>query len=394
MTRFLLAVIRAHGALLFTLTVLGSSAAQAQNMLAAAMEDSQSPGQFNQAMGNSPDLGMNSYSGGNCNNCGNGNGNCGGNCGCQNCNGCGCGGCGCDGCSACGANGCCSKWYVQGGAVFLWRNNDSVNQPVVVSSIDPTLTLLDTHDTGFDTGIGPRILVGFRTNACESWSVNYFSAFDFSGDATLTSQGSLAAPGTLGQLGTDWSFSDQMTIQYTSEINNVEINHMRNWGDVSFLAGFRFLDLSENYNITTVSGADTSFYNVRTLNDLYGFQIGGRYRHCCHRFFWDFTGKAGVFGNAAEQGQYLSDNGNTTVYRDNTESHMGTVAFIGDLNLSVGFQLTKVWAARCGYNLMWIDQVALCLTNWISTSLRRAPTSAPAGMCSCKASTWRWKPHW
>ena len=38
---------------------------------------------------------------------------------------------------------------------------------------------------------------------------------------------------------------------------------------------------------------------------------------------------------------------------------MGTVAFIGDLNLSVGYQLSRVWAARCGYNLMWIDQVAL-----------------------------------
>ncbi len=103
-----------------------------------------------------------------------------------------------------------------------------------------------------------------------------------------------------------------------------------------------------------------SFYNVRTLNDLYGFQIGGRYRRCCHRFFWDVTGKAGVFGNAAEQSQYLSDNGQHRPSTATTPTnHEGTVAFIGDINVSVGFQLNCVWAARCGYNLLWIDQVAL-----------------------------------
>ncbi len=150
-----------------------------------------------------------------------------------------------------------------------------------------------------------------------------------------------------------------MSIHYSSEINNAELNWMHTWNRLSFLAGFRFLDLSENYDITTVTGTDASFYNVRTLNDLYGFQIGGRYRRCCHRFFWDVTGKAGVFGNDVEQSQYLSDINNTTVYRDNTTDHEGTVAFIGDINVSVGFKLNCVWAARCGYNLLWIDQVAL-----------------------------------
>jgi hypothetical protein len=330
--------------------------ARGQDMLAEATQEAEPSGVYHQTAGNSPDIGMNAYSG---NHSGNGNVS-----GCQNCNGCddgccdGCGSnCGCNDCG-CSNGGCCwPKWYVQGGAMFLWRNNGAVNQPVVESNIDQS-TLLDTHSADFDTGIGPRILIGMRTSANEAWMVQYFSAFDFDGNSSITVPGGLAAPGSLGQTGTDWSFADQMSIHYTSEINNFEINHMRTWGNWSFLAGFRFLDLNEDYDITSISGADTSFYNVHTRNDLFGAQLGGRYRQCYGRFFWDFTGKAGVYGNAAQQTQLLTDNDNTTVDRDSI-SHKGTVAFVGDLNLSVGFQLNCVWAFRCGYNLMWIDEVAL-----------------------------------
>ena len=66
-----------------------------------------------------------------------------------------------------------------------------------------------------------------------------------------------------------------------------------------------------------------------------------------------------MFGNAAQQSSVLlTEDNNTTVDRDSI-SHRGTVAFTGDLNLTVGFQLNDVWAFHAGYNVMWIDQVAL-----------------------------------
>ncbi len=281
------------------------------------------------------------------------------NCGCSD----SCGlGCGCDprfghcpnlGCPAC--NSCFPKLYVQGGAMFLWRDNRSINQPVVLSD---TSTVIDTRTTDFDTGIGPRVLLGLRTSPCSSWSIYYFSAFDFQGSASATIPGSLSAPGLLGATGIDWVDADTMATSYWSDLHNVEINYMHDWNDFSLLAGFRFVDLEETYNITTISETDTSFYNTATHNELYGAQIGGRYRRCCGRFFWDATGKAGVFGNAAQQSQYLSDLDNSIVYRDSI-SHHSTIAFVGDVNLSVGFQLTRCLAFRCGYNAMWIGQVAL-----------------------------------
>ncbi len=363
MIRFRSAVNRVLFISLAASCLLGSVAAQAQNLLAAAMDDPQSPGHIYQQGGNPPDLGMNTYSGSGgvyasgCQNC-----NAGG-CGCSN--GCGCDGCGCCGSNCCGSNccgsncGCWPKWYVDAGAVFLWRNNGSINQPVVITSGSqaPT-TLIDTHSTDFDTGIGPQVMLGVRTSPCSAWCLQYFSAFDFQGDSSVSSEGSLAAAGILGEQGIDWSSADQMSTHYTSDLHNVELNHVHTWGCWSLLSGFRFVDLTEDYDITTVSGTSTSAYDVHTRNNLYGGQLGARYRHCCHRFFWDCTGKAGVFGNAAQQTQLLTDDNSSVVYRDSID-HEGTVAFVGDVNVSVGFQLSCVWAVRCGYNVMWIDQVAL-----------------------------------
>jgi hypothetical protein len=35
------------------------------------------------------------------------------------------------------------------------------------------------------------------------------------------------------------------------------------------------------------------------------------------------------------------------------------VAFVGALNISAGYRFSNVWSVRAGYNLIWIDRVAL-----------------------------------
>ncbi len=35
------------------------------------------------------------------------------------------------------------------------------------------------------------------------------------------------------------------------------------------------------------------------------------------------------------------------------------MAFVGELNLSAFYRLTDVWDLKAGYNLMWIDGLAL-----------------------------------
>jgi Putative beta barrel porin-7 (BBP7) len=260
---------------------------------------------------------------------------------------------------------CWPKWYVQAGAEFLWRDNRSGIQPVVQSTSGNTI--FDTHSADFDTGIGPRILLGMRTTECDAWEVQYFSALDFSGQADIDSPGDLTAPGDFSQLA-GWTDANHMHVDYTSELHNIEINYLHTWGRLSILAGFRFVRLTDDFGLRSTSilndpgGADLVFlnnsYHVHSENNLYGAQLGGRYRICCDQFFCEFTGKAGLFGNDLNQSQYLTADGGSQVVRNFTV-YDGTTALVADMNISAGFRLNCVWAFRCGYNLMWVDQVAL-----------------------------------
>jgi hypothetical protein len=258
------------------------------------------------------------------------------------------------------------KLYASTEAVFLWRDNRSAVQPVV-ESISNESTIFNTHSADFDTGIGPRIMLGMRPDACSAWELQYFSALDFNGEADVDSIENLAAPGALSQL-PGWTDADRMRVDYTSELHNVEINYLHSWGRLSLLGGFRFVRLSDDFGLQATavspgilsgpSSIVSNEYHVHSENNLYGAQLGGRYRFCCDRFFGEFTGKAGLFGNDLNQSQFLTDINGGGVVRNFTV-YDGTTALVADMNISAGFQLCCDWAVRCGYNLMWIDQVAL-----------------------------------
>ena len=157
-----------------------------------------------------------------------------------------------------------------------------------------------------------------------------------------------------------------MHIDYSSELHNIEINYLRTWGRLSLLGGFRFVRLTDDFGLqaTTASNGtlalafSTNDYHIHSENNLFGAQLGARYRFCCDRFFGEFTGKAGLFGNDINQSQFLTDSGGANVVRNFT-TYDGTTALVADMNISAGYQLNCTWAFRCGYNLMWIDQVAL-----------------------------------
>ena len=76
------------------------------------------------------------------------------------------------------------------------------------------------------------------------------------------------------------------------------------------------------------------------------------------RFGWEATGKAGIFGNDAQQTQSVTDFPNFPL-RPTVSSSGGGVAFVGEINLSALYRLTDVWNLRAGYNAMWIEGLAL-----------------------------------
>ncbi len=274
-------------------------------------------------------------------------GNCGGNCG--------------GNCSCCCAGSC---WYVQAEALFMQRDNQNANQPVVLDDASQAV-LFSTSDLSLDGAVGRRNLLGRAFDDYSALEFSYFGVFDWTAGATIRGSNSLDIPPDLVGPATDFDNADDMAIAYCTQVNNVEANGVsylcgsRQCGGVAMLAGFRYVNLDETFNINSIDNDGTqSDYRIDAENHLFGGQLGLRLTHRSCRWGFDSTGKVGLFGNAANQRQFVGDNGNTTVLR-NTSSSQSVTSFVGDINASVAYYLTDVWKIRAGYNVLWMEGLAL-----------------------------------
>jgi hypothetical protein len=259
-------------------------------------------------------------------------------------------------------------------ALFLKRDNQSFDQPAVITGLWPDAydTVGSTGDLEFDWEMGLRALAGIRLNDCTGWGLegSYFGLFDADAAAiaVATDVGApLTLPGGLGPALNVFQAADQIQLDYGSELHSADLGLVRcrdgaaGCRSVEWMAGFRYVDLSETFGITGVRMIqglpENGVYNVQTDNNLYGAQLGARLRRCLGRLSGEVTGKAGIYYNDASQNQFILDYPNTVV-RDGRASGDHT-AFLGEVNLSAIYQLTDVWGVRAGYNLIWIEGVAL-----------------------------------
>lgn len=274
--------------------------------------------------------------------------------------------------------GCCdiaasapsSGWYFQAEALFLHRDNQLRNRPVVVTS-DTGNTVLSTGDLNGDWGVGQRYLLGRQLDACSAVEASYFGIIDWNTGNRLASQtNNLGIPPDLNVPGTDYANADTMRIRSSSRLNNVEFNYVRTvsgspWHGTSILAGFRYVNFNNSFNIASDDGDDIlSHYNIKAKNNLYGAQIGLRTVRTYSRWGWDVTGKAGLFGNDAKQRQFIEDQPGGLIRPlpgdgSSVGSRHDSVAFVGDINTSLVLRLTDTWSLRGGYNVMWIEGLAL-----------------------------------
>jgi hypothetical protein len=254
----------------------------------------------------------------------------------------------------------CDKdgWDVVIESLFLWRDNHT-----------PSSVAGD-----FDVGVGPRIIARRGVNEDWTWDAEYFGVVGMNATASQSSGDEVTGPG----LALPATFVGQY--RYESNLGNLEFNVVRKQPTLSILAGVRYLRLYEVYRthaelwsglspipntppVGTLNPINSPFEIVRTTftdkdcadNYLLGGQLGLRWRRDNNLWFYEATGKAGVFGN---------------VYQITGETTKGQTAFVGDLNFSAGLHLTDIWSVRAGYNLLWIDGVALAPQHLFSLPVR------------------------
>jgi hypothetical protein len=226
-------------------------------------------------------------------------------------------------------------------------------------------SLISTDDLDFDVAGGVHAGFGIRTGSGSAWEFEYMGVFDENSSEFVALTDQLALPGNLGLATNNFYFADEVSVRYESQIHNAEINRVfSHYADssrsVEFLYGFRYLNLNEDFDIVSTDFQEsTSTYDVHTNNNLFGAQVGSRLCSRHGRWTWEGTGKAGIFGNAAEQHSDPIVDFPAFVIRPGRSASEGNVAFVGDLNLTGIYQLSSVWGVRAGYNLIWIDGVAL-----------------------------------
>lgn len=291
--------------------------------------------------------------------------------------------CGSDPCGSgcCAADDCCLPpccrmcpcQYAWVDGLILWRDNQGRNQPLV-QDLTQTTTFLSTRDIDFGSAGGVRAGFGWRGRGPCGWELNYLGLYSPTAATFITGDDLFSLPGDLGLASNNFFSADEFSIRYTAQINSAEVNRVCCWcccndpysdaalrcKSVEWLYGFRYLNLNENFSITATDFEEgTSTYRVRTNNNLFGAQIGSRLRYCFGRWSVEGTGKAGIFGNAAEQNSPAIIDFPAFELRPARSASRGEVAFVGDLNLTGIYQLNSTWGVRAGYNLLFIEGVAL-----------------------------------
>jgi len=256
-----------------------------------------------------------------------------------------------------------AEWYASAEALGLQLDRGAgPDTPVIIDSLTDA-TLLSTGNVTYPMAFGPRLTLGRVIGEEQAIEAVYFGLQQWDVSRTVTGDNNLAIPGALGLASLDFFNVDELTASSRATINNVELNVWQcvNESPLSVMAGFRYFDLDEQF---AIRGADSdtgaSRYRIGAQIDLYGAQIGSRFRSNLGGASWfgvEVGGKAGIYGNNTGTSQRVTDFDNTFTLRDVTNS-AGQAAFVGDLWFTSVVRITDSLQARIGYTMIWAEGIA------------------------------------
>ncbi len=262
--------------------------------------------------------------------------------------------------------------YALTDALFWGRDNQAANQPLVVG-VNDGAAIVSGRDLQFPFSEGVRAFYGRRQPQDGGWEIGYWGIYGQSATqiATGNAQNFIQMPQPIGSSLT--ADGENAIVKYNSTINSAEANIFstnHEWRDASgswltddWIVGFRYIGVEESSSINInccVNTTDTSIpYAVQTQNNMFGAQVGRRLRWTWERWAIETWGKAGILGNSQQAISAPLVDYTGFQQRPGYSTWGSCVGFVGDINLSTIYRLTDVWGIRAGYNLIWIDGLAL-----------------------------------
>lgn len=277
---------------------------------------------------------------------------------------------------------CCScpNWthYAIFDVLFLQRNNQSGNQPLVVDGSDnPIIT---TQSLQPSIGTGFRLFYGNLVTDSIGWEIGYLGIYGMFGQATAIGDANLNAPSPLGLAVNNFNDADSARATYWSGLSMAEVNVFRydcceecgptgcrltncrrSCHCVDWLGGFVWAGLNEQASLTMAccDPPEPASYNIRTNTNYFGAQIGMRGRREWQRWAVEGWWKTALCGTNAYQAADPIVGEISGQERDAVSASRAGVGFIGNLNATLIYKLTQHWGLRAGYNAIWLTNAAL-----------------------------------
>ncbi len=289
-------------------------------------------------------------------------------------------------------DGTCAPHWFDVYAEYMYMKREEISRFVPFASDDISGPIvLSTDDLQFDEESGFRVTGTYQVAANAHLEASYFGTFFWSSAAEAPSA-SNNLYSVLSNFGTQppggFLQTDQAALQsidYQSELNSVELNWRHHWMSSnywfhgSWLAGARYVRLEEEFRYMTVVNAHDDpltppvdpnergpadmNYRVATTNDLVGFQLGSDIFMCMlPGLVVGAELKAGVYGNMADQDTAITaTNLNPPVAEALADQD---VAFVGEAGVMAIYQLFPWLSLRGGYQLLYLDGIALAPENF------------------------------
>jgi len=137
---------------------------------------------------------------------------------------------------------------------------------------------------------------------------------------------------------------------------------------LAFLHGFRWFQFNDDFRFAAYDGVDQAAFDSQTRNDLFGYQVGGRWNYCATcRLNLGVGAKFGAYANSVEVHQRIGNDTMPARYQSGTPASRrhadardtGTsLAGLGEIDLGAGFRLTDAWTIRGGYRFLGVSGVA------------------------------------
>ncbi|MGA2069620.1 MAG: BBP7 family outer membrane beta-barrel protein [Thermoguttaceae bacterium] len=278
-------------------------------------------------------------------------------------------------CAGCCDAGCCQaycpRWTASADFIILERIGgghqtlvETVPRSVKLCDLynTPGTEVLDSSDLQQGFCGGPRVDLIRHGDSGYDLELSYFQIDGWNSYRSVPPDNSpvpnwlvFKAPGDFVQT-TD--HRDQaMAWRYATKLSNAELNvRWELCSRVTMPAGFRWVDLSEDLQGTLPPERAVPFWDTRTSNNLYGFQIGEDWRISSRGCFsMDGLMKAGIFDNSAVENTGVSIY--RTVYGESASTNQA--AFLGEIALQCKYQVTERLSLTAGYGAIRLQGVAL-----------------------------------